>query len=95
MEYFKVLWKHNHADEPVWLYSEIDDDRWETRKVEMFRDGTKGFAAQDVVKGGTFLGLEPIPSLAEIAKDPQFVPSVICKEEFEKVWSCREENVRV
>jgi len=95
MEYFKVLWKHNHADEPVWLYCEIDDERWETRKVEVFRDGTKGYAAQDVKMGGTGLGLEPTPSLAEIAVDPQFVPSVISKDEFERVWSGRKENVRV
>lgn len=95
MEYLKVLWKHSHADEPVWLYSEINNERWETRKVEVFRDGSTGYADGIEAKGGSKLSIEPLPSAAEIAEDPQFVPSVISKDEFEKVWSGREENVRV
>lgn len=31
-------------DEPVMLYSELNDDMWETRKVEVYADGRSDFA---------------------------------------------------
>ncbi|ODA28702.1 hypothetical protein A6X21_12040 [Planctopirus hydrillae] len=94
MEYLKVPWKHDHADEPVWLYSEINNERWETRKVEVFRDGSTGYADNIEAKGGSKLSIKPLPTMAEIAKDSQFVPSLIGNDEFERVWSCRVESVR-
>jgi hypothetical protein len=65
------------------LYSELDNDRWEKRKVEIYSDGRMGYADQERAVGGTFLGLEPIPALPEIAKDPQFEPYAITGE---SVW---------
>jgi hypothetical protein len=47
MTYFKCKWNHAYRDEPVLLYSELDEERWETRKVEIFRDGKMGFASRD------------------------------------------------
>ncbi len=32
MTYLRVGWKHQHPDEPVILYSELDAERWEVRK---------------------------------------------------------------
>ena len=29
MQYLKTHWIHNEPDEPVWIYSELDADRWE------------------------------------------------------------------
>ena len=95
MYYIKVLWNHGATDEPVWLYSEINDDCWETRKVEVFADGSMGFADITEVKGGSMLSIEPFPKTAEIAEDPQFVPIEISKAEFEDVWIGRREKVRV
>jgi hypothetical protein len=40
MNYIKVKWNHALPDEPVWFYSELDAERWETRKVEIFADGS-------------------------------------------------------
>ena len=37
--------------------------------------------------GSTELGLSPIPSLAEIAADPQFSPREISREDFETSWT--------
>jgi hypothetical protein len=95
MEFIKVGWLHSHPDEPILLYSELDKDRWETRKVEVFADGRIGFASETeatpVTK--TKLSLEPLPTLDEIALDPQFQPVEISKEEFEKVWSARSSSV--
>jgi hypothetical protein len=84
--YIVVDWHHEHADEPVRLFSEVDSAGWENRKVEEFRDGRKCFASALTQSGSTRLGEEAIPSIAEIAKDREFSPREISKEEFERVW---------
>jgi hypothetical protein len=87
MRYVKVAWRHGHPDEPILLYSEMDDARWEVRKVEIFRHGFPGYASREGCDRSTRLGAEPIPPLSKIAEDPEFDPIEITKEEFEKVWA--------
>jgi hypothetical protein len=87
--YLRVLWKHSFASEPVELLSELDEARFELRKIEIFRDGQKGYASSTESERGTGLSLEPIPSLADIASDPQFLPEEISREEFELAWENR------
>jgi hypothetical protein len=87
MTYFKCKWNHSFPDEPIALYAELDEQRWEVRKVEVFRDGKMGFANGEREFGGSGLGLVPTPPLAEIAADPQFEPVEITQLEFESVWS--------
>ncbi len=89
MKYILVKWNHLFGDEPVLLYSELDDARWEVRKIEVFRDGHQGYASATESGGSTRLGEAPIPALAEIASDPQFEPSEITKEQFEEMWNNR------
>jgi len=85
--YLRVEWKHQHPDEPVTLYSELDERRFEVRKLELFRDGRVGFASSTGSSGGTRLGEVPVPPLAEIARDPQFEPHEVTRDEFEAAWS--------
>ena len=59
MQYIKCLWKHNFPNEPILLYSEIDGDRYETRKVEYYADNSFGIASQTVEIGSTALGTVP------------------------------------
>ena len=87
MVYVKVVWTHDHPDEPVEFYSECDKDRWEVRKVEVFRDGRLGYADSASEHLGTALGLVPMPTLEEIRMQKEFLPTDISKEEFEVVWS--------
>ena len=87
MIYIKVKWKHSHRDEPVLLYSELDRERWEVRKVEIFPDGRMGYAGPGIAVGGSGLGLVPVPSLEQIAESPEFEPETISKAEFDKVWA--------
>jgi hypothetical protein len=89
MKYLRVLWSHSSADEPVELLSELDEARFEVRKVEVFRNGQKGYASNDESERGTRLGLEPVPCLADIASDPQFLPEEISSEEFDLAWRNR------
>ena len=89
MTYIKINWIHSHADEPILLYSELDESRREKRKVEMFPRGHCGFASSTESASSTRLGEAPIPPLAEIGSDPQFIPVEIAKQEFEEVWRKR------
>ena len=91
MEYIKVKWIHIHPDEPILLYSEIDADGWEVRKLEVFADGRVGFAdpTEATAPTNTKLSHEPMPSLIEIASDPQFQPTHITPEEFDGLWARR------
>jgi hypothetical protein len=86
MHYVKVSWKHQHRAEPVELFSELDNARWEVRKVEVFRNGSLGYASRSGSRGGTLLGLVPLPLLAEIESKPEFESSEITKDEFDEIW---------
>jgi hypothetical protein len=85
--HLKVKWIHSFTDEPLLLYSELDSERWELRKVEVFPDGRMGFAGPGVEVGGTRLGEVPFPSSAQIATDPQFEPVAISRAEFDVIWA--------
>ena len=89
MNYIKVTWIHSCPDEPLLMYGELDGDRCEKRKVEVFADGHCGYASPTESAGSTRLGEAPIPTLAVIGSDPQFEPVEITKKEFEKVWAKR------
>ncbi|WP_435015439.1 DUF6881 domain-containing protein [Tundrisphaera sp. TA3] len=86
MRYLRVVWLHDFPDEPIELFSELDEQSQELRKVERFRDGTFGFADSQRNSESTRLGLEPIPPPEEIALDPQFQPRMISRAEFDRVW---------
>ena len=89
MRYIRVQWNHKFPDEPVEIFSELDDAGWEIRKIEVFPDGSLGSASRMETNGPTVLGDEPVPSLDEIAADQQFKPARISREEFEGIWSRR------
>ena len=92
MRYIAVQWHQSNVDYPVELFSEIDDAGWEQRKVEVYADGRRCYADKRKQSGSTQLGLAPIPSLAEIAADPQFSPREISREEFETSWKRARED---
>jgi hypothetical protein len=86
MEYLKVDWHHDSSYDPCILLSELDEDRMEVRKVEIFKDGVANWADASGNSGDTQLGMEPIPSIEEIGSDPQFTPKSIDRQEFEASW---------
>ncbi|RUP11126.1 hypothetical protein [Hyphomicrobium sp.] len=90
--YIRVLWLHGAPSDPVDLWSELDRNRFETRKLEIFRDGTIGYACATETAGGSRLGTVPVPSLAEIAADKQFQLVVISRSAFEHRWNTRNSN---
>ncbi|HTB62609.1 MAG TPA: hypothetical protein VK737_03390 [Opitutales bacterium] len=87
MKYIKVKWQHNSPDDPVWIYSELDDQRWEVRKIEIFPDGQYGFASRKQSTLETWLGVIPVPANEEIAKHHEFQLTEISLDEFEVEWT--------
>lgn len=78
---------HNEPDDiPVKTYHEMDDSRLELRRVEIFRNGTVGWASEHNSTGNTHLTWEPIPTFEYIAANKNFSPKVIFAAEFNDLW---------
>jgi len=86
MEYIDVNWLHSNPDDPVRLVSELGPGRFETRKLEFFRDGRVGFASQAGSTHDTHLGERPVPSLAQINIQTVFSGIEIAASDFEAIW---------
>jgi hypothetical protein len=71
VSYLKVEWHHDLPDDPVWLFSELDGERYEVRKVEVYRDGTRTFADSTRHSGTTMLG--EIPAQASQGLSREFI----------------------
>jgi len=92
MHYIRVARKHARPSEPVMLYSERDEGRWELRKVEVYRDGRPAYASATEKTSNTKLSESPLPDLEEVAEDPQFEPVEITRAEFEAQWAARKRS---
>jgi len=84
--YLRVEWLHERADDPIRLFSELDEERWEVRKVEVYRDGRVTYAWGRGSTGSTRLGEEPVPTVEEIAASREFTVSAITRVELETIW---------
>ncbi len=87
IEYFKASWIHDLEDQPILFYSELDNDRYEIRKVEIYKDNNFGLADTSFEFGGAALGTMSVPSIEEINSQPEFLAQVISKGEFEEIWT--------
>lgn len=85
--YIDIRWEHSNASDPVRLISSIKADGFEDKKIEVFRDGSIGYATQSSKSGDTELGSAEVPLLAEIVSQPEFTGRAISAEEFEALWS--------
>jgi hypothetical protein len=91
----KVVWHHDSADDPVLLYSELDRDRWELRKVEVYAGGRMDRADAHSQTGTTWLSVEPLIPLEEIRTQPEFEPEAISAIEFEAIWNAAAQQARL
>jgi hypothetical protein len=85
--YLRVQWRHDLPDEPIELWSELDANRREVRKIEVWKDGRVGTASASHSSDGTHLGEVPVPAANAIAADSQFDVEQISSSEFEGRWS--------
>ncbi|RBQ16242.1 hypothetical protein DP939_31415 [Spongiactinospora rosea] len=87
MRYLRVEWHHDFPEEPVKLYSEIDDEGYELRKVQVFRDERLERADAETETAATGLSEVPIGPVEEIDAQEEFSASTITRAEFEHIWS--------
>jgi hypothetical protein len=85
--YIRCEWFHDFEDEPCSIYSELGDERYETRKIEVFKDGTTTRASTEDLKSDPMaLADQATPSLEEVNAYPEFHMEEISKAEFEDLW---------
>ncbi|MFF1478255.1 DUF6881 domain-containing protein [Streptomyces sp. NPDC058301] len=84
--YVKVRWDHEFTEEPVDVFSELDDQRYEVRKVEVYRDGRLDWADASRETDTIGLGEVPFPDLKEINAQEEFHAETITVAEFETAW---------
>ncbi len=85
--FIDVAWKHDFEADPIRLVSQLDNQRYEVRKLEFFRDGRVGYADGHKSTMGTQLGKLPVPPLIEINSDVQFDARIIESTLFNHLWS--------
>ncbi|WP_412028759.1 DUF6881 domain-containing protein [Deinococcus yunweiensis] len=84
-----IRWLHDDEDSPDLIAAELDGERYEIRKVEVFRDGrVQGVDRVRENMGSTGLADQPWTSLDSIVKDPSesFVVQPMSAVEFEALW---------
>lgn len=84
--YLRVRWKHERSDGLSMSYSELDEERYEVRRVNVFVDGRVGYADGRRESVETTLGEAAVPPFDEIAANPEVEPFTISRAEFETVW---------
>ncbi len=89
MKYIRLKWNHTNPDEPVYIFSELDETGKEIRKIECFRNGFCDIADADRRSGTASLTTLPLPDLKVLTRDPEFKGTEITSEEFEHVWTTR------
>ena len=92
MKYVKVHWLHDSRDDPITYYSELADDRYETRKVQIYRDGRAEWSDEEHETAAVGLSEVPFPDLMEISSRPEFIAEEIDSAEFESVWNMAREG---
>lgn len=86
MIYLKIRWVHDNSKEPSEILVELDEDRYELRKIEKFKGGAIGFTSEGVNVNCAQLSDLPVPSLEDINGDTQFKAEHISAGEFEVEW---------
>lgn len=88
LKYILLKWLHNLEDEPYLIYSEINDQRYEVRKIEVYKDGTIHKCDEQIADPQIKLGDVEFPeNLDEINQYKQFYAKYISQEEFESIWN--------
>ncbi|MEV0711668.1 DUF6881 domain-containing protein [Nocardia aurea] len=87
MSYVKVTRAVGGIADPIVIFSELDEDRYECRKVEIFGNGLLDFAGEGMEGAATWLAGAPLPPVEELVLLPKVVGAEsISPEEFQVEW---------
>ena len=97
MRYLLAEWTHQEEDEPYLLYSEMDEERRETRRVEFYRNGiTFSYGGERGNEGA--LRQEPFPEDLRDLQPPEaetegdFSAQEISPGLFYEIWNQAQER---
>ena len=90
-QYIKCVWLHDHDDEPFELYAQIDEDRFEVRKIFFFKDGRKEIGSIDddyseILSEVPWDELDMFNDLNKKPSPDRIFALYISREEFEFYW---------
>ena len=89
--YYFCDWFHDFEDEPCRIYSEVGEDLYETRRVDVFKDGrTNKGSIEDLERDPLAVADQPYLPRDEMLKvtnsSEEFHMEEISAAEFERVW---------
>lgn len=88
MFYVLLEWSHKWDDEPVQIWSELDDQRCETRKIEVFSHGFRLTYDHEDPRSAAGLADVPFPEdLRKLNAAGPFHASSVSQSDFEGLWS--------
>ena len=93
MRYVLAEWDHDLDDEPYLVYSELDEGRRETRRVEFYRNGiTFSYGAERGNEGA--LSPDPFPEdlRALCPEGEDFIAREISPSLFYEIWNQAQES---
>ena len=93
MRYLLAEWTHQEEDEPYRIYSEMDEERRETRRVEFYRNGiTFSYGGERGNEGA--LRREPFPEDLRDLQTPEgeFSAREISPGLFYEIWNQAQER---
>lgn len=95
MKYVLAEWDHDLDDEPYLIYSELDDSRRETRRVEFYRNGiTFSYGGERGNEGA--LASEPFPEDLRDLRTPdgegEYTAREISPSLFYEIWNQAQER---
>src|SRR2546429_8879452 len=85
-QYQRTEWRHENPNNPVDIYSELDEDRWEVRKVEVFADGRMWYSDGVDTVGRTGLSEVQLPPVGSEPPGSPLTTSVLDRDTFEEMW---------
>ncbi|MBY0547438.1 MAG: hypothetical protein K2W95_09115 [Candidatus Obscuribacterales bacterium] len=86
MKYIKVRWIHEFDDEPILYFEELDDSRYERRRIEIYRSGVIcPMTARELEALGPVDHM-PLPEVSDLNRDEDFEAEEITAAEFETQW---------
>lgn len=86
MKYTNVKWDHHNPNIPIEIFRECDNDYWETRKIEYFRDGKIVIASIDIKESEAMLSDRPFTPNSEMSKIDGYFEKDITVEQFDSIW---------
>lgn len=85
-ECFLCKWHHDSPQDPIVLCEELDDERYDTRRLRIFADGRCEYYGSRRPGGSLEAATHPVPELKEIDAEEEFDLLAVSANQFESLW---------